>query len=436
VSSSLKPWVAHFVSSSGDDRDRLRRILLELQLDRVWLHTAERRLGPRRWLQVETYDLRTGQPLVLDLLAERLSSEGRAFQLVADGRWARYRLFQEGRLVAADEGMVDDPTFGGRCLERLGCPWDELAGAAGRDERSAEIAAEGTEVLVRGRLLALPPGTPRWPQLFTFHARNGAPQRDQLSLVLLDLARAEQLCRQPAAEVLRFLAVIEAVGPAVLGPLHGALAEVRSLLAQVDDQQPPAALAATHPLIYEVLAMGTALGYGLGDELSYFDERFFPLLSLADSEMGRPIEDGLDEIAELGVLSAMVEVLPYSVPEGELLEAFADGEIAPLPRPSGDSAEHHAEHYEGSLFLLDHRRLAGLVQAFDGEALARRAQRFLRQWHRAMEVETDFDRWCAQREAIDGDEILRFSETASELKVLLALAEVHQLRFGLLFYTV
>jgi hypothetical protein len=138
------------------------------------------------------------------------------------------------------------------------------------------------------------------------------------------------------------------------------------------------------------------------------------------------VRESLEEIQDLDTLRAMVEVLPYSAPEGELLECFADEELTPLAR----WAERDGV-YEGSLFLLDTTRLAELVERFDAPAFSRRIEQFRRVW---ADVLPPGNQWHAGEADLDEQELELFQDRLFELRALLALAQGNRLQPAVFFY--
>ncbi|MCC6748151.1 MAG: hypothetical protein IT371_10860 [Deltaproteobacteria bacterium] len=372
---------------------------------------------------------------------------------------------------------------------QTGVAWSEL-GAEEELPSAADLADEHTVALVRGRVVKLPAGFLRQGSLFRFHYPadlatpsalalmqlealaeqdeeedeeggegdegaeldddgqdddgddqdndDGEPEDDdaeqedeeRLALVALDLKETQSLWKGThAARVHQFLKIIERIKGAILGPLGHALPEVTEM---VETAPPDRPLSSTRPhlILYETLAMATALAYGAGDRRSYVDHHLLPLLNLNDAPLAeRAIRESLEEIEDLGVLSAMVEVLPYSAPEGELLESFADEEIRPLAEwAAGD------DHYEGTIFLLDPGRLERAVAAFNLERFLARVDEFLRTWHRLGGGEMPYETWLAQRHVRDRAERRIFLARLAELKQLLAVTRENELSLGLLFY--
>ena len=322
-------------------------------------------------------------------------------------------------------------------LKETGLEFLGLIENPAREEQSAEIAQEGTQILIRGRFIQLLPGMGRWPELFRFHDRNdtSAPDehRDHVALIALDLKALDQLWRlTPAAKVTQFLRLMEPVGAQVLGPLNHALPRVLASLEALPPEAPLAAAARPSLTTLEVLAMCTAQVFMVGDQLSYLDERFFPLFSLAAGEISKEaIADSADEIAPLGILSALTEVLPYSVPEGQMMEAFDDEEIAPLAPWAVEG-----EVYEGALFLLEPSRLLGLLQDFDIEELQGRTRTFCEAWCEIDDPNAgSVEEWLTDRQELDAAELARFEDTFIELHHLFPLAALNELSPALLFYS-
>ena len=455
----------HLVSAALDPT-RFRAALLERRLDQLWLQRADLTIGQLGLTRYSIYDARDGVAVPAESLGPSLSADGlMALRLAVDDATIGYQFFRDGQQVASDQGHPEDASFARAFAQRIDVELDALLPAALPPDDDGSLASEQTELLVRGRFLSVPAGTPRCPHLMHFHTRvliEGRADRDDLddldaeapgpkpdedeghawepssageaehmALVLLDPTRAEQLYGAPASELARFIEAIAPFGPAVMGPLAEGFGELVAAVGSLSADDTLADDTTRDPLCYEVLAMSSAVGYLVGDSVAYFDQVFFPLLSLADTEpTAELVGDSLDDIAGVDLLTAMTEVLPYRVPEGELLESFADDEIRPLVEWGVvDGA------YEGSLFLVETTRLRQLVESFDAERFDRTVERFLRTWHAASDDERPFDAWRAQRAERDELELGRFIETLTELNALLALGRCSALSVGLLFFS-
>ncbi len=457
------PLHAFFLRTDQHKLETLVESLLDVHLEEAWLHLAavqEIPWGTGPCLQLELYHLRDGVPIVPEMLGALLSRGERiALRLSVDSERTSvaYEVFRDGQPGPAWAGDVEcfesddrrpkrerNPAdlaacrqrFARRFREDTGLDFDALASSPASRDDAAEVAGEDTLILVRGRLVKPAEGMGRWSELFRFHDRNagveGEPKHEHVLLVGLDLKSAERLWRRtPASQVYQFLRMIEPSKQSVLGPLAHLLPEVLGAVEALAPEQPLEG-AELDLSVFEVLAMSTALVFMVGDRVSYLDERFFPLLSLAEGPAARAaLEESAEEIAELGVLGAMTEVLPYSVPEGELLQSVDDAELSPLApwAVTGDS-------YEGSLLLLDPTRLRELVEEFDIDELKERIEEFRRAWREVAEPTGNAaSAWLAERRERDETELSRFEDTFVELQHALALAEGNELRVGLLFYS-
>ncbi len=455
------PIHAHYVRADQHTPETIQQVLLDLHLDDLWFRVCE--MEDLTWdgaacLQLEMSHLVEGLPIMPESLGLELSKEKKsALRLSVDGAHTSvaFERFQDGKAGACWAGNTDDylqdqsgrkqehspeehqEAFRRDFLKETGLDFLELVQNPNQDEQSSEIAMEGTHVLIRGRFIRLLPGMGRWPELFRFHDRNdiSAPDqhRDHVALIALDLKALDQLWRlTPAAKVTQFLRLMEPIGAQVLGPLNHALPRVLANLETLPPESPLAAAAKPSLTTVEVLAMSTAQIFMVGDQLSYLDERFFPLFSLATGKISRDaIADCVEEIAPLGILSALTEVLPYSVPEGQMMEAFADEEIAPLaPWAVEDDV------YEGSLFLLDPSRLLQQLQDFDIDELRQQARAFSEQWCKIDDPNAgSVEEWLISRQELDAAELARFEDTFVELHHLFPLAALNELSPALLFYS-
>lgn len=476
----LSPVYSYFVLANEHTPQSIETCLRESMLSGVWVRL--RQIAPAagpELVMVELFELESGAPVDVEGLGPRLSAEERTALFAAvdpTDRGAAFELCRSGEQQHAWSGELEsfDLTLeGAQHLGRegflqafaslTGIAWNALVEAASAPPREAGVAnGQANLLLLRGRVLLIPEGMPLRPELFRLHyaeeewseeaaAADGEYSEDdedeeeeeedaegdeaeeegdesRLMLVLLD----SRLCRHlweeaPAASVASFLEAVEPVRAAVLGPLAHALPDVIGIV----QAQPPdrflASSQARELLVYEVVSMATAVGFVAGDTVAFYDQLLFPLLNLTEQPVSpEAVRASLEEIRGMGVLSAMVEVLPYAAPEGELLESFADDELAPL-------AEWAAEDdlYEGSLFLLDAKRLWERVLAFDLEQLMARVQRFRAIWADVVPDEVKEVGWD---EDLDELELYRVGRRLEELQLLLALSQANNLQPAILFY--
>jgi hypothetical protein len=467
---------AYFVEADEQPPDAVRASLARLQLSETWLRILELTVAGRRLLMLELFDLETGAPVDVQGLGEALSGEDRSAIFLAEDpsdKGGAFEVYRAGEQRFAWGGtweeFEDEANGTGRqgflrtFTALTGLDWSVLASAAAEPRRFAEVADDHTELLLRGRILGIPEGMPRYPELFKLHYIDeiawdddeydeDASDEDEsdyevddevedeveddgdsegserLLLLLLDLELGRFLWEEaPAAQVTAFLKAIEPVRGAVLGPLAHALPDVINMVQAQTPDRPLASSPLRELLVFELLSVATAVGYLAGDTVDYYDQRFFPLLNLADGAVApEAVRSSLTEIQDMDVLSAMVEVLPYSAPEGELLESFGDDEL----NPPAAWAEREGI-YEGSLFHLDTARLRERVADFNGEQLSRRVDEFRRVW---ADVLPPGNEWHAGEEDLDEAELARFEHMLNELRLLLALADVNDLQPAVLFY--
>ena len=477
----MEPGVyAYFVEAEQHTPDSIRLCLGQLELDSVWLRIHPLQLPARSLLMLELFDLESGGPLDVPRLGQLLSAEGRrAFLAAVDptDRGAAFEAFRDGAELLAFSGEWDSyhseehgegrEGFARMVLALSELDWGELVAAAARAPRFLDEADDHTEVFIRGRLVGIPEGMPRQAALFGLHygdADDDADETDegdetdeaaaaeddtgaddagadeaedgdeeepdgegQMMLMLLDPELSRFLWEEaPAAQVSAFLQALEPVRGAVLGPLAHALPDVIHMVqAQLPDR-PLGRSPLRELLVYEVLSMATGVGYLAGDAVEYYDRLFFPLINLIDGPIVDALRASLEEIRDMGLLQAMVEVLPYSAPEGELLESFGDEELTPLA-----SWAEEDDVYEGALFLLDDVRLRRQMERFDVQRLTERVQQFRQAW---ADLLPPGNQWHAGEADSDQADLERFGRRVRELRQLLALAEVNRLQPAVLFY--
>lgn len=485
---SRPPHYAYYVLADQVSIEQVHELLHGLRLDEAWVRVIETtaRYEEHPLLQVELYDLDEGLPIYADEIGPTLSAESRVAFSVGfheeDGE-AALGLFASGEVAFMWAGQLTDfeaeeeeggakhlgeAGFRAVFTDLIGHPLEDFLDAATVDPEVAEVADEHTDLLLRGRFMGLPAGLPREIQLFRFHQAdedededddddddddglvaddNGdvigvlpddddddddEEAEDHVALVLFDLRLAEHLWKEaPAQEVGQFLEAIEPLKAKVLGPVTEALEGARQWVATQPPERPLALSRQPDLATFEVLAMASALAYYAGTPVERFDEQFLPLLAMTQGNppSAEAVRDSLDEIEELGVLSAMAEVLPYSVPEGALLECFDDDEVKPLAAWAAEGDE-----YEGSIFLVDLERLISNLAAFDVEQLRARAEAFLRVWFEVAPGGFDaFDSWRAERE-IDEFEWDVFQAELDELRHVLSLLGRNSLQPALVFY--
>jgi hypothetical protein len=474
---SKAPLHTFYLRAGQHSSESIQLALIDLHLDEVWLRltTPEGLIwGGSAVLQLELYHLRDGMPIMPEALGPLLSEKGNvALRLSADPTRTSvaFELHQDGRSVALWAGDIErfgdeskrpkrersaaelaacGRAFAAYFRDETGLDFSRLCEAETVSERAAEIALEGTHTLIRNRMLKLVEGMGRWPELYRFHDRHEdeekeAPadgeeggdgererDRDHVALVAFDARHAERTWRlRPANQAYQFLRRVEPLRSSVLGPLSHVLGDVLARVEAHPPEQPLAAAAAHDLTVYEVLAIASSLVYMVGDRVSYLDERFFPLLALSKEPISRAaLADSLQEIRGLDVVAALTDVVPYNVPEGQMMDAFADEELAPLApwAVEGDS-------YEGSLFLLQPARIRQLVDDFDIDELRARVDEFLRSWHQAAQPAATLEEWLAARRERDDAELSRFEDTFVELQHVLKLAELNGLAVALVFYS-
>jgi hypothetical protein len=457
------PLHVYFLRAEQQPLEALHETLLRLHLDELWMRLP--RLGDLRWgdsevLQLEMYHLRDGTPVMPEAAGQLLSAHEReALRLSVDSTRTSvaFELFRNGESVSSWAGDVE--CFGSEdkrakkdrspedlavCRKRFqvhfraetGLDFEELVTSKTLRADAAEEASDHTVVLIRGRLVSPPKGMGRWPELFRFHDRNfgeESPGTEHAALIGLDLQLTEKLWkRTPAGQVYQYLRMIEPLRQLVLGPLSGLLHDVLGIVEAHPPEQSLASAAEPSLTVYEVLAMSTSLAFMVGDRVEWLDERFYPLLSLSESPLTRAVvEESADDIDDADVVTAMTEVMPYSVPEGAMMEAFADEELAPLA-----SWAVQDDSYEGSLFLVDTCRLRALVEKFDIDVFNQRLAEFRKLWFEVKDpAGGSVEEWVAGRGDRDTNELSRFEDSFVELQHLLPLCDRNGLTPALLFYS-
>lgn len=449
------PHYAFYALADELTPDAVRELIHDLGLDETWLRVCETTASyeERALLQIELYDLDTGEPVFAEEIGPTLAAEGRTALTVGshpEEKEIAFALYEDGEVSFMWAGELDDfeaedeqgnehkgkEGFDHVFSDLTGARFDDYLDAPSVRPDAGEMADEETLLLLRGRYIGLPPGLERAPEIHSFHEADldiEESDEDRMALLLIDLRLTEELWKnQPAGAVSAFLEAIAPLRERVLGPLAGAFAEARQFIGEQPPNQPLAGAADPPLTAYELLAMATAIAFVGGHRVSHYDERFFPLLSLKEGgDLERVIGDELDEITGRGLLSAMCEVLPYSVPEGEMLESIGDEELAPLaPWALDDDGG-----YEGSIFLLDPKRLIESLGEFSRQDFDVRCERFTSAWcGLASDGEGDAEAWRQARFDRDAEERAEFDMLLSELTMLLAISQVNHLHPAILFY--
>jgi hypothetical protein len=400
----------------------------------VWLRVHP--LPSLGLLQVELYDAR-GMPCVDPALVAVLSGSERRATFVHVNQKATQALvhgFVGGKEL---EGWVGQPSeVDAKLALTVGRPLGEIVAADDGTRLGVGRAASSTVALVRGRTLAVPPGTPTTLGTFGFHDRNAEGARDaggdgdRLALVALDGAGLDRAWRSvPGAEL---AARVRTLPEAAIGPLAGARDEAVAALAALGDT-PPAERDLRSLRALELVALSETYLFGGGDSVTYLDARLLPMFTLGS---GDPQIDDVEEAEALeqraSVLDAMVEVLPYGSPEGALLEQLDDAEVRPLA-PWARAGE----EYVGALFQLAPERLRELLFAVDERDLAGRVDRFYRSWWKAQyddPIGPAFERWRHDLDERGAADVTRFLADWTEWRAVLSLAAANSLQTALVFY--
>ena len=435
--------------------DSVLATLIGQGLSNAWITAAPTELRGEEWMAVSIQLLKDaasegGWPVASDEVGQALSgrtdvvlellvtpgAETMRLGLFGDGERQREPL--EQALPASE-----DP-----CLTELEpAALLELAAVQSIGEMTC---GEHTHVLSSQRTMEVPPWADKSVDLFRFTERTSAgigeahdeegqrqdeDDRGRVSMVALDLTRLrETLNRRSVAGVLQGLDFYaNRDSKRFLGPLQGELPRCQEILRQM----PGGSSVREAPELVdlaELLAMAHTRVSAPGNRVAYLDEVFFPLLNLASETIPETLdEDELDELDELDLIAAMADQLPYHAPEGELLESFADEEVVPLAQAlelGGGAGE------GGALWLLDHHRLRQRLDALDPEAFAHCCEEFMKAWWLTGQGSWELDQrqWLEQRVEHDETAIRTFFSTWSELRTLVTMADLNELKVALLFY--
>lgn len=418
---------ALLVRQGEHDVDSIERIVRQAGYVDVWLRIAP--LKDIDLFQIELWDSQ-GRPAVQPALVAALSAEGKRAAFVHVNHQAPQALVHAFLNGQETLGWMGEPKdLDTQVIAAVGHRLAEIVAADDGSRLGPGVAASSTCALVRGRILGAPRGVPLMLDSFYFHdLGTELTKGDRVALIAFDgaaLARAWQSIggRQIAERV-------AAMPDAVYGPLTAARDAAVQALGALGDRPPAEAGLASLPAL-ELLTLSVTCLYSCGEPVSYIDKHFLPLFSLA---AGDPVFDP-DEVAAMEanttLLEAMVEVLPYASPEGQMLEQIGDDEVGPLAPWAKPG-----EEYVGSLFVLKPDRLRNLFTTTNAQVLGARAQAFARAWWtaKAGQTEEGFAAWrdaLLQRGQMEWD---RFGRIWAEWLIVLDLAEKNKLATALWFY--
>ncbi|HEX2569337.1 MAG TPA: hypothetical protein VH877_07240, partial [Polyangia bacterium] len=418
---------ALLVRQGEHDVESIERTLRQVGYMDVWLRIVP--LKDLNLLQIELWDSQ-GRPAIQPALVSALSAEGKRATFVHVNHQAPQALVHA--FVGGQEtlGWVGDPKdLEAHLIASVGHRLAELVGADDGSRIGPGVAASATCGVVRGRVIGAPRGMPLMLDSFYFHdAGTDLDKGDRVALIAFDGAALKRAWESvPGRQLAERVA---AMPDAVYGPLTAARDAAVEALGTLGDQTPAAAGLTSLPAL-ELLTLSVSCLYAGGEPMRFIDERFLPLFSLAP---GDPVFDP-DELESLDagitLLEAMVEVLPYASPEGQMLEQVGDDELGPLApwaRPG--------EEYVGSLFVLQSDRLRKLLTTTNAQQIGGRAQAFARAWWAARAGQTeegfpDWERALLERGKAEWD---RFGRTWAEWLVVLDLSEKNKLDVALWFY--
>jgi hypothetical protein len=388
-------------------------------------------------MQIEVHDPRRGLPTEDPELVSRLSAGGRALfvHVNTQAKQAMLHGFVNGKPLEGFAGAPGDE-FTARLTKEAGAPLDTIRAADDSTRLGIGLAASHTVVLTRGRVLALPAGTPTALDSFHFHDRGHAleDRAERLALFAFDRARVFATAGQELAERLK------SAPAGAYNPLESARDEAIVALAALGHRSPAEAELGSQRAL-ELAAFAHALAFAGGDEVQFWDERVLPLFSLcAQDGLPKAVLDAA-EAEELddttyGILEAMTETLPFAAPpEGEspLLAQLSPAEIVPLAPWVRADAEH-----AGAIFLLRPERLLSLVRKLDGKRLSSVASEFARTFYRALRpgqpAGDAYETWRVAKEEEGAKDLERFINDWAELRACLEIAAANQLDVALLFY--
>jgi len=455
----------YFAREPDHSLDSLRRAFTQAGLDGAWLRIAPVRASSNGGAALgcvlaEVSAFGSDQLLVSPEALRALSAGFRtAFVLLYAGDEDRvlYEAYRDGARIGGWEGIrreyptTVEPYAGTDAQEQrereiqrafnavfrghTGMDFEALLGSDAVWPILDHNARPGTEAFFLGRRLKVPVGTPKLLDLFRFRDRSGSLPGDRLAFVALDVPAAARLLRTaPAATVAQLLGRLDEGAAPRLGPFMHA---VKDAAAEVGAMPAEAPVAAGQPSLdlVELVHIAHTSGGTAGDTVEYFDQVFFPLLNLYDSSALPPLSaDDVAEVADVGCLRAMADLVPYNSPEGQLLESFADREIRPLAPSHASAGE-----YDGSLFLVDRARIRGLLDAFDGGRLMELVEGFLSAWFRTLDpnaTDVAYSAWRRGRDHLDREDVERFATTLAELRAVVGLCDENGLELGLVFYEV
>ena len=434
----------YLVRQTDHSHDTIRSALGTLGLGNSWLTVIPTELRGEAWLVVSLQLLKDassegGWPYASDEVGQALSTSGVVLEFLATpgAESMRLGMFNVGERLGSPLPdplpRSDDPVLTELTPEEL-LELDAVHMTAEPD------CGEHTEAICANRTLVVPPWTDKGVDVFRFTERSTAglddeedDDRGRLCFVALDLSRLRIQVRDRTVS-----AAISALdfytnqhSKRFLGPMQADLPLCQQSLRKLPGDQP---LRDTPGLtdLAELFALVNTWISAAGNRLAYLDEVFFPLLNLASETVPEELDaDELPQMADMTLLAAMADQLPYHAPEGELLESFADEELTSLTRVLElDQAN------GGALWLLDHGRLKQCLERLDPTAFGLRCEEFMRVWWESGRGswEVSQDEWLAERVEQDEPAIRTFFTTFNELYTLVSMAELNELQVALLFY--
>ncbi len=438
----------YLVRKDQHSPDTVRNVLRREGIGRVWLAFVEVEVRGVPWLAFSMTTLRDegndgGWPMMVPRVAEVLS-EGTATALelivAPDGLELFFSVFREGERQSRGRVLPESDDPATSLLDG-----EELAEQEALRSLTAQLAGPGCEAFFARRQFAVPEWTDRSVDLFRFSERHGKgiEQEDggkgggRACFVALDLEQLKQQVRgAKSGELIKVLNHYRVGHRArLLGPMQGDLHPVVDRLRRLPVGTPTERIPELLDLL-ELLAMVHTWASTPGNRVAYLDEVFFPLLNLNVGDAMPPLDDEeVENLASMPLPHAMADILPYGCPEGDIMESFDDGELAPLGGVL-ELTEALDGDDDGAVWLVDHSRLMQRLRALDPDQFGQTVEAFIRHmWNfENYRWSGDQEAWLANRLEMDQPELTSFFNTANELQTLIEMCERNGLRLGVLFY--
>jgi hypothetical protein len=422
------------VAAEEHDEESIRKVVVQRGYGDSWLRVAPLAGEAEGLVQVELFSP-DGLPRIDPALVADLSDGDRRatfFPVNHTAKQALVHSFVGGKQVG-EGGWVGDPSeLDAHLGPAVGKTLAQIAAGDDGTREGLGSSASHTFALVRGRSFTVPIGVSMGLHSFGFHDRFSRHHKepDRVALIAFDPKSVRHVWRgTPGAEVAARIATLPT---GVVGPLRGVRDAAVSALASLGDKTPEEGQLRS-VIAYELATLSECYLFASGEATTYVDERFLPMFTLGH---GDPAIDDAEEAEELesrgSVLDAMAEVLPYSSPEGAMLEQIADEELTPLAPWGNEEGE-----YVGSIFQLSDERLRKLLVDSDRQEMAGRIDRFYRAWYRSQYesmTEVLFQNWRHKMDDKGARDTERFLLDWAEWRTVLAIAHQNHLQTALVFY--